>query len=376
MKGSPPKNQISDTRNRHITQLKLHLEAIMDALDEGILIFDREYKLSDANKSFWKIFSIKEDILINKEDKFVFDIILETINNSTKERFEKILHQVLQNDSLILDEFEGYIESPTDKYIKIYTAPLFDEEIGYSGRIWKFQDISDQKKIEKMKSEFILIASHQLKTPLSVIYGNLDMLIAGDFGKVDKNILKVLNDIYAACRNQINLVDELLDVSRLEMGKTEPKIEKIDIVKIINEVILLYKDKIKHKNISVEKFLPHKLVINTDKSLVKESVSNYLTNSIKYTPESGKIKLFLNYDEDNILFAIEDNGVGIPENQRNHLFQKFFRADNVLTENFEGTGLGLYYVKKAINALNGEVGFRPSASGGSIFYFTLPLKSF
>lgn len=350
---------------------RLSLDTLTNSINQGIVVLDKEFRIDDINKSFEKFFRVKEGSLRGKQDKTLYELILAEIGDYNKDKFIKLIDTIQDKAKLITDSFEIILKDE-EIYLNVYTAPMFDIYEGYMGRLWTFEDITDLKNIDKMKTEFISIASHQLRTPLSVIYGNLDMLLSGDFGSISNEVQAPLQDIHKATKNLIELVNDLLSVSRLEMGKITAEISEFDLGELFDEIFMIMDKAFEKKNQKTKKELNFKSTIKTDRKLIAEAIKNYLSNAIKYTPENGTVEITTDYKNNKFYFEVRDTGIGIPENQRSGLFNKFFRADNVLTENFEGTGLGLYYVKKSIETLGGNVGYKP-AIPGSIFYFEIPL---
>lgn len=345
---------------------------VLDAINDGIVIFDTHNKVSTVNNKFEVLFGTSQYNVEGMTEKEFLKLLNEAIVDQNGE-VDEFLAGIASKDSLIGGTVNIKFKEPKDRYLSMYTSPMFDEDMSYLGRIWKFEDKTKEEQINKMKSEFISIASHQLRTPLTSIKGFLAMIFDGDFGEIPEEFEEPLGAVKKSAERMIDLVNGLLDVSRLEMGKIVPELAKIDLVKLIEQIIDNHDelaDK-KSQKIIFEKDIKDSIT-STDKKLITECLKNYISNAIKYSPNNSEIIVNLKQNENKYKIDVKDSGVGIPEEAKEKLFAKFYRADNVMTENFEGTGLGLYYVKKAIESLKGEVGFESKLGKGSTFWFIIP----
>lgn len=256
---------------------------------------------------------------------------------------------------------------------KIYTSPILSKQNKVLGRLWKFEDISKEREVERIKTEFVSIASHQLCTPVTAIYGYLRLITDGTYGELPETLVNPVNTLVESASHMRDLVNDLLDISRIDSGRIAPKLERVDLVELINKELEEVRSMAKQKQQQLV-FLPStpQVYAMTDPAMVTEMLKNYLHNAIKYTPEFKHIWVRIELDNHHVKVCVKDEGIGIPPEQQNHLFEKFFRASNVLTNNIEGTGLGLYYVKKCAEALNAHLGFHSQMGSGSEFWFSIP----
>jgi PAS domain S-box-containing protein len=241
------------------------------------------------------------------------------------------------------------------------------------GAIEVFRDITLEREVDRMKSEFISLASHQLRTPLSAIKTYSHMLIEGYMGDLVPAQKKALRTILGASDRMNELVNMLLNVTRIESGSIaiNPKVHSMNrlVEEAARELHLTAAD----KNIDVKLELPKTAVsVRTDNLIAKEILINLISNAIKYTPEGGNIIISLEVKDDSVIFTVTDTGVGIPKYSQDHIFTKFFRAQNVVKKETSGTGLGLYLVKGLVETLGGKVWFKSEENVGSSFYFSLP----
>lgn len=235
-----------------------------------------------------------------------------------------------------------------------------------------------QKKSEKIgsiQSDFITLTSHQLRTPLSGMKWLLELLKKGDAGTLNKKQKEFIDKIYASNERVIALVNDLLEVSRIEEGKNKLYLQKTDLTGVIRQIIKEKGALIKKKGLLVSfatEQEPFPLVF-TETNKIKQAISNIITNAINYTPDRGKIDIDLKQQDDLALCKIADTGLGITKNQQKLIFNKFFRGDNILKLETNGTGLGLYITKAFIEASGGKIWFKSEEGKGTTFYFTLPL---
>lgn len=239
------------------------------------------------------------------------------------------------------------------------------------------ENVTTLRDVDRSKTEFVSIASHQLRTPLSAIRWYIEMLLAGDAGKLSDKQREYMDEVYTSTARMVELVNALLDASRLELGTFSVSNETIDIVQLANDIMSEQKISALQKkldiSISTDTEIPK---IQSDLKSLRMVMQNLLSNSIKYTPENGKIKIsFSIFKSNNILIKISDNGYGIPKPQQDRIFTKFFRADNVRLKSTEGTGLGLYIVKLIIDNYGGRIRFESEENKGTTFYITIPIKN-
>ena len=243
------------------------------------------------------------------------------------------------------------------------------------GVVEVFRDITHEKEVDKAKTEFVSLASHQLRTPLSAVNWYTEMLLGGDVGKLNAQQQKYLDEVYRGNKRMVTLVNSLLNVSRLELGTFAIEPEPTDVIKVLENTVGEYRKQIEAKRIKLFRSFGKNLpIIPADPKLLHMIMENILSNAVKYTPEGGKIEISLSLDnQKNILLKISDTGYGIPKNQQDKIFTKLFRADNVREKDTEGTGLGLYIVKSIIDNSKGKIWFTSEENKGTTFFVSIPI---
>ena len=242
------------------------------------------------------------------------------------------------------------------------------------GAVDAFRDITHEKIVDRTKNEFVSLVSHQLRTPLTSISWYSEMILNGDVGPIEPNQRQYLDKIYEGNKRMIELVNTILNVSRIELGTFEMKVEPTNISEIVRKVISDLKPKIIAKKIKFTKNIARNIpTIKADPSTIEMIFQNILTNAINYTQPGGHIRLTVAAGKEGTIFIkVTDNGYGIPKNQQDKIFTKLFRADNVRLKGIDGTGLGLYIVKSIVDSYGGKIRFKSEENKGSTFYVKLP----
>ena len=293
------------------------------------------------------VFVVSEAILplgIRKIEREVFYIIClylgQRLNNI--KLFEDFYHS--------REELEGRIQERTRELLK---------------------SLREIERINTLKSDFVSSVSHELRTPLTSVKGFSSLLVAGKFGKLPIEAGKRLEKIDENVDKLVNIVNALLDISRIESGKTEVNITPHDIVKLIKDSAEFFYPQIKDKKIELSLDLPQSLSVYMDKSLIERVFVNLINNAIKFTPQEGKVSIKCGIHDGNALIAISDTGYGISEDDLENIFVEFYRANNPQTKLSQGSGLGLPLVKKIIDIHKGRIWVESKLDKGTTFYFTL-----
>jgi signal transduction histidine kinase len=234
------------------------------------------------------------------------------------------------------------------------------------------RNVEEMAKINKMKSEFISIASHQLKTPLSEINWEIELLLSRNMEGLNQKQLEIVNNVSDSSNKMTRLVSDLLDVTRIDQGRFFLEMEGVNIAEAIKEVVENNQFLAKNKNIEIKLNFPENLpAVLADKKKIMIVIDNLLSNAIKYMKESGSVEIKTQKEGDGVVVSVKDNGMGIPKYQQDKVFQKFFRSDNSGRYQTTGTGLGLYIAKNIIEQSGGKIWFESEENEGSTFYFSL-----
>ena len=241
--------------------------------------------------------------------------------------------------------------------------------------VYKLEQANKElQRLDDAKSEFLSIASHQLRTPTTIIKGYISMMQEGSFGKVSKLVKQNLDKVYLATERLLNLIENLLDISRIESGRLEFNMVKVNLTKIAKELKEEFLKRAGEKKIKLSVFAPENLPeVTADALKIKEVASNLVDNAVKYTKE-GEISLNLHQEGTSVVFSVIDTGIGMSTEEIGRLFNKFVRGDNMSTIHPEGNGLGLYFARVVIENMGGRIWAESAGKGkGSKFCFSLPL---
>jgi PAS domain S-box-containing protein len=336
---------------------------IIQNFADGLLVFDKVGKVSLINPQAESFFRIKKEEIVGKSFSELvqfsdFKPIIEAVGGELKRVFRK---EVPIRGDLILE---------------VTTVPMMKGE-EMVGTLMILHDVTREKEIERMKTEFVSISAHQLRTPLSAIKWTLKMFLDGDLGELTKEQREFLEKTYQSNERMINLINDLLNVTRIEEGRFLYKPVLADIVPICQSVIDSYKDEIEKRNLKFKFKKPKELPkVRVDIEKISLAIQNLLENAIRYNKFGGEIEMVLKEKEKEIEFSIKDTGIGIPKDQQNRVFTKFFRGSNAMKMETEGSGLGLFITKNIIEAHGGRIWFESEEGKGTTFYFTLPTLSF
>lgn len=236
------------------------------------------------------------------------------------------------------------------------------------------QDISQRKEVDKAKTEFVSLASHQLRTPLSAIRWYSEMLLSKYVGELNEKQRQYVKEIYQGNLRMVDLVNALLNVSRLDLGTFAIEPEEVNLVEICDSVLSELMPQITAKKQTLERIYttaPQSYI--ADPKLIRIVFQNFLSNSVKYTQEGGYVVVEIGVRENSLYIRVSDNGYGIPKGQHGKIFEKLFRADNVRQKDTEGTGLGMYIVKAIVESSGGKIWFESEENKGTTFHVLMPL---
>lgn len=231
------------------------------------------------------------------------------------------------------------------------------------------------KKLDKAKDEFVSMASHQLRTPLTSVKGYLSMVIEGDAGKVSKPQKDLLDEAFSSNEKMVHLVNDFLNVSRIQTGKFMLEKAPVDLPKLVTEEIDGLRQNAKAHNLNLVYKAPSNFpLLNIDEGKIRQVVMNFADNALYYSHPNTDVNISLSIDGDDALFTVIDTGIGVPIDEQGQLFTKFYRASNARKTRPDGTGVGLYLAKKIITAHDGKIVFSTIEGRGSTFGFRLPIK--
>ncbi|MBD3311537.1 MAG: HAMP domain-containing protein [Candidatus Magasanikbacteria bacterium] len=346
------------------------IAAILQSIGDGVLVIDNEGFIQIVNPVACKLVNCDEKDLLGKKYNTVYKFYDET----TDELLDDFIDEAIKSGEIKNMPFGAVLRRKGEKDLPVgdSAAPIRNEKGEIVGCVVVFRDTSIEREVDKAKTEFVSLASHQLRTPLSTIRWYVEMLATDEVKNLSNSQKEYVSEIERGNIRMINLVNALLNVSRLELGTFSIEPKKVKLEPIIKSVIKELKPKIKEKDLHITRNLSKLGAISVDKDLFIIIVQNLLTNAVKYTPKGGSVAVSLSKDKNKIVFSVKDSGYGIPKKDQKHIFEKMFRADNVKEKDTTGTGLGLYMVKKILESVGGEIWFESGKNKGSTFYVSIP----
>lgn len=343
-------NEVSTKKNQ--------IETILRHMTDGIVAFNMNNEIILINPEAKKLLSIRpedatfEDIF----NKFNLDI-----------NMEKIIY--LENWTS--SEQRIQVE---DKYINIYFAPFKNQDDRPDGVIAVVQDITEHVKLDNMRKEFVADVSHELKTPITSIMGYADTLLEGEYDKETQE--KFLNVIATEARRMAKLVTDLLTLSRYDSNRKRTEKTAFDLGDLVKKCQDKLAIEIKKKNHKVNCFVTADVPpVYADKDDIERVVLNILTNSIKYTKDGGEIKIYVGFVYNDAYIKVFDNGIGIPEEDLNRIFERFYRVDKARTREMGGTGLGLSIAKEILDKNGGSIDIKSVVGQGTEVVIKIPTKN-
>lgn len=364
--------KMTETLNLTINELhdrNAKLEAVLTSIVNGVIAIDNEEKVLLINNAAAKTLAVDTEHAIGKH-------ILELVRSS---KMHDIIDDILKNKKYYETEIELFY--PEYRFIKIYTNPIripvlsngrFGEGDKNIGLVIVLNDVTEIKKLEKMRSEFAANVSHELRTPLTSIKGFVETLREGALE--DKETAdKFLEIIELETERLSRLINDILTLSEIEGLKGDLKLAPEKIKDIVEEVIYMLKNQAKEKNITVTYVIePIDLVMKTNKDRIKQMLLNLVENGIKYTGIGGHVDIKVYAEGKNVTFSVKDDGIGIPKEHIPRLFERFYRVDKSRSRKLGGTGLGLAIVKHIVNSFNGTITVNSEVGKGTEFIINLP----
>jgi len=290
----------------------------------------------------------------------------------SKERASAIVRSIMRDGGwsgeLVAQRKDGTLFN-----VKVSTSLIKRENEEPLSIMASFMDITEQKRLDIAKSEFIATASHQLRNPLASINWYAEMLSTISDSSKNKKVKRYSTEIHNSTIRLISLVNALLNTSRIELGTFSTSVRKFDLTGLIEDILKIFSSQIKNKEIDVSKnFSKTPFYIESDSMQIRIIVQNLISNAVKYSNRNGSLKISLEEKGEEVLFKIFNTGYGIPKAQQSRIFTKFFRAGNILDKEKDGTGLGLYIAKSLINNLKGKIWLESEEDKGATFFLALP----
>jgi signal transduction histidine kinase len=348
------------------------MQAMLESIADGVLVTDASGHIILANRPSSLILDIPRGQLIGKSLNELMGLYSATGESwiLTIRAWSKSIDIPRENtflsDRLLIEEL----------VVSVQLSPVFANN-QFFGTVSIFRDITKEVEVDRMKSEFVSTVSHELRTPMTSIKGYADLILMGAAGPMTDPQNRYMQVIKSNADRLSMLVNDLLDISRIETGKTELDLRPLDIPQIVEQVVEGHlRGRIEHEDKPMEvqtEMAPSLPLVNADHARVTQVLTNLLDNAFHYTPQHGQIAVKVRANGDFVFISVSDTGIGItPENQ-NKIFDRFFRAEDSEVQRVAGTGLGLSIVQSLIEMHGGYIQVDSTLGKGSTFTFCLPL---
>jgi len=269
------------------------------------------------------------------------------------------------------------VELTDDEHELVVTArvsAVIDAGGHYIGRVLALRDVTAEREIAEMKNEFVSTVSHELRTPLTSIKGYVDLILDGSAGEISEVQREFLDIVKENSDRLVELINEMLDISRIESGRVHLKVEPIDMVESINGTLDTFRAVLTQIGRTVDVQVPEHLPLAVaDRDRVGQVLINLVSNAIKYSPGGGEVSITAKHAGEFVVVSVTDQGLGVSREDQKRLFTKFYRVDTAMTREIGGTGLGLSICKTIIELLGGEIGCKSKLGKGSTFWFSVPV---
>jgi PAS domain S-box-containing protein len=366
--------RLHEERQRSAAASTIH-EALISSIGEGVVIVDEYGHVTEVNKNALDTLGYQRDEMIGgwlgkilpSKDKEGNDI-------PASER--PVFRSLLTGEPIT--QIVSYVKKDGSLLPVSSTAAPFMVKGMPRGAIIIFRDFSHEIQVERAKDEFVSLASHQLRTPLTAMMLYAQMLEECRSGALNDEQSLYLEKIKTSTERLQTLVTDFLNISKLELGRLDIQAKETDLERLVKDEVSEIRPMLKAKDVELTFNKPAKKIPKAvvDPMLLAQAVHNLLTNAIRYTPpRNGRVEVNLKYGHSEFTICVVDNGIGIPEEAKPRIFQRLYRAENAIESQEGGTGLGLYFVKKVAESFGGRVWFESQLNKGSTFCLGLPHAS-
>lgn len=343
-----------------ITDEKDRMRAILNSMADGVVAVDRAGKVLLVNPVVGRALGIPEEASKGKE-------IVEVVRHYD---FENYLKEALSGQQDLTREIQ--VLTPDPRIFRVHFTPLKGNDRG--GVVALFRDVTESRRLEQMRSEFIANVSHELRTPMTSIKGFLETLLDGtlDDREATEHFLRIMSN---ETDRLTRLIDDLFALSNIENRKVVPKKEPLAVGDIVEKVISILGQNARDKNIQIAAKIPVETpLILADEDMLTRVVINLLDNAVKYTPRGGNVDIEAGFSDNRVFLRFKDTGIGIPGESLPRVFERLYRVDRARSREYGGTGLGLAIVKHIIDVHGGWIDVSSTPGKGSVFTLYIPVK--
>jgi len=354
---------------RSLSELSIHeqmqaeqLSTVINNTESGLVLIDDKGYIHLVNRKILSMFGQTEKDYIGYLYYEVFD--------------HERIHETVQQTFL----YEKNVKQPLiqkkqqqKRYIEIVGAPIFNERHMLKGAVLVFYDITEYKRLEVMRRDYVANVSHELKTPITSIKGFAETILEGDIQHEEEKRY-FLEIIYDESKRLQLLVEDLLTLSSLEKDEFQLNLSSVNVGSLLDEVIPMIEQRAKQTNITLQTYIDEDITLKADREKLKQIFINLLANAISYTLNQGKVTLIVEEKDSDVKITVQDTGIGIHEEDLPRMFERFYRVDKARSRNTGGTGLGLAIVKHIVEAHQGRIFVESKVNEGTTFNVYFPKR--
>lgn len=358
---------------------------VLTSIGDGVIALDKRLRVTEMNDVALNFFHKRKSSVTDKPYWHFFQVRNEH-GKKTDDEVRHALRDLLRKahgrkkiEPKSLKRVYVHIPSEGVTPIAVSLALIYSDTGSVQGAVISFRSIEEEVEVSQMKSTFVSLTAHQLRAPLTAIRWNIEYLMGGGAGSLTMDQQEVMRDIYESNARMIRLINDLLNISRIEEGRIRVEPSPSNIKDMIDEAIKEAASQAKAMNrkveFTVDKSVTEAPIVSIDRQLIFQVLRNLISNAVKYAAtQGGQVKINLSKEKFSYRISVWDNGIGVPASAKKKIFTKFFRAENANDVDPLGSGLGLYLVKMIVKVSGGSIGYTSTTEKGTTFYFTIPLK--
>jgi PAS domain S-box-containing protein len=357
-----------------IAHAKAKDEALLQSIGEGVVATDQDGEIILVNKIAEELLGFIESELFGRS--FVKTVMLENEDGDKIADVERPINLALTSGTSTTATYNLIRKDGSKLPVMTTVAPvLLDGKP--TGTVVVFRDITKEKEIEKMRTDFLALVSHQLRTPLSGTKWLIETIYRGVIGELNPKQREYIDHLYQINEMMIKMVSEILNVLTLSGGTSAIKKEDISISKLYEELFLIMEPAARNKKVILFNAFKNsdQFLIRSDPQMVRSILESFIGNAINYSSEGGRIDFDAREENNEVVFFVKDSGIGIPKEEQERIFERFYRASNAKTIRPEGTGLGLHIAFLLAQKIGAKISFESEENKGTAFYLRIPKES-
>lgn len=361
------------TERRAVAVERNKLEIILSGITDAVIALDLNRNIILFNKAAERVTGFAAQQILGKP----LEEIMKVFDGNTEipvETYCPVRKGTTEGVVFVQENLKILGANSRERFIDIVVGQIKEGMDVNLGCILTLHDVTQELLVEKMQTEFVSIAAHQLRTPLSALKWAISLLLNGDVGRISKEQKELIGKAYETNERMIMLVNDLLNAARVEEGKMISKPSFVDVSAVIQSTLadLQVKKKEKKMKIAFGRSKENLPKVFVDEEGLKLVIQNLLENAIQYTHSGGAITVACAFQNGNVTFSVEDTGIGITEQEKERIFTKFFRGQNATRMETRGSGLGLFIAKKIVEAHGGKIWFSSKEKSGTTFFVSFP----